>query len=117
MDAKDQKRRFWIESTGEDDVFIYSRQRPTLQRVRSETHDGNNPVIQENMADDKPNLGPLLIGINSTAVIIAGITCVLRCYVRLVLIKAFGLDDWLMVVSTVRINKLRCCMQATPTAD
>jgi hypothetical protein len=52
--------------------------------------------------DNPPNLGPLLIGINSTACIIAGITCLLRCYVRLILIKAFGLDDWLMVTAMVR---------------
>jgi hypothetical protein len=61
------------------------------------------------MEHHKPNLGPLLIGINSTAVVLAGITCLLRCYVRLVLIKTFGLDDWLIVTSMVRTNQLVRC--------
>jgi type IV secretory pathway TrbD component len=58
------------------------------------------------MEHNQSNRGPLLLGINITAVILAGITCLLRCYVRLFTIKAFGLDDWLMVISTVRTNKL-----------
>ncbi|KAK4031304.1 hypothetical protein C8A01DRAFT_21457 [Parachaetomium inaequale] len=53
------------------------------------------------MEHNESNLGPLLLGINITAVILAGITCLLRCYVRLFMLKAFGLDDWLMVISTI----------------
>jgi hypothetical protein len=45
--------------------------------------------------------GPLLFGINVAAVILAVIACLLRCYVRLRIVNAFGLDDWLMAASTV----------------
>lgn len=70
-----------------------------------ETWDGD--PAPEKMEEHHPsNLGPLLLGINITAVIIAGITCLLRCYVRFFMLKAFGLDDWLMVISTVRTTKL-----------
>ena len=72
-----------------------------------ETQDGD--PVPDKMEHNESNLGPLLLGINITAVILAGITCLLRCYVRLFMLKAFGLDDWLMVVSTVRTTKLVRC--------
>ena len=100
-----KKRGFSLETTGEADAFISSirRFRESVPRRRTATH----LVIQEKMEHhETPNLGPLIIGINSTAVIIAGITCLLRCYVRLILIKAFGLDDYLMVTATVHTTQL-----------
>jgi hypothetical protein len=74
----------------------------------SETQDVD--LAPDKMEHEESNLGPVLLGINITAVILAGITCLLRCYVRLFMLKAFGLDDWLMVISTVRTTKLvhRC---------
>lgn len=70
---------------------------------------GRRPGTPEKMEHNESNLGPLLLGMNITGAILAGITCLLRCYVRLFMLKAFGLDDWLMVISTVRTTKLVRC--------
>ena len=48
------------------------------------------------------NRGPQLLGVNLLFLILAVIATTLRCYVRLVMVRAFGLDDWLMVAATVR---------------
>ncbi|KAK3994406.1 hypothetical protein QBC44DRAFT_286176 [Cladorrhinum sp. PSN332] len=45
--------------------------------------------------------GPALFAVNTVGVILAGITCILRCYVRARILKSFGTDDWLMVSSTL----------------
>jgi hypothetical protein len=50
---------------------------------------------------DNDNLGPGLQAAASTFFALAAVTLLLRCYVRLRIAKAFGLDDWFMVVSTV----------------
>lgn len=42
-----------------------------------------------------------IIGVNSAALVLAITTTLLRCFVRIRLIKAFGLDDWLMTAATV----------------
>jgi hypothetical protein len=35
-------------------------------------------------------------------------TTILRCVARIYVVKAFGLDDWLMIVTVVRIFHLIC---------
>lgn len=50
---------------------------------------------------DNDNLGPGLQAAASTFFALAAVTLLLRCYVRLRIAKAFGLDDWFMVVSTI----------------
>ncbi|KAH7026737.1 uncharacterized protein B0I36DRAFT_248763 [Microdochium trichocladiopsis] len=47
------------------------------------------------------NRGPQLLGVNLLFLTLAVIATSLRCYVRFVMVKAFGLDDWLMVAATV----------------
>lgn len=47
------------------------------------------------------NRGPALLSVNIVFCVLAGIVVILRCYTRAVLVKAFGLDDWTMVVATV----------------
>ncbi|KAG6007363.1 hypothetical protein E4U21_006067 [Claviceps maximensis] len=42
-----------------------------------------------------------LLGVNISFCIIAGITVLARCYTRTSLVKAFGLDDWIMVLATI----------------
>lgn len=50
-----------------------------------------------------PNRGPELLAVNIAFVITAVFACALRCFVRVRMVKAFGLDDWLMVLATVRL--------------
>lgn len=47
------------------------------------------------------NRGPQLIGVNVLFLTLAVIATTLRCYVRIKMVKAFGLDDWLMVGAAV----------------
>lgn len=57
------------------------------------------------MADIEPvpNRGPQLLGVNIFFLIIALLACLLRMYTRLFMVKAFGTDDGLMLLSTVRV--------------
>ncbi|KAK1569797.1 uncharacterized protein LY79DRAFT_643380 [Colletotrichum navitas] len=47
------------------------------------------------------NRGPQLVAVGLTLVITAFVATVLRCYVRVFLVKNFGIDDWFMVVATI----------------
>lgn len=47
------------------------------------------------------NRGPELLGVDIAFMVTAILANVLRCYVRIRMVKAFGRDDWLMVVATV----------------
>ena len=49
-----------------------------------------------------PNRGPELFRVDVAFAVIATIAVLLRCYVRLFMVKAFGIDDWLMSFSMVR---------------
>ncbi|KAL0932154.1 uncharacterized protein CTRU02_213106 [Colletotrichum truncatum] len=51
------------------------------------------------MAEKIENRGPELLGVNIFFVTTAIIATALRCYVRAFLVKAFGRDDWLMVLA------------------
>ncbi|KAK7425045.1 hypothetical protein QQZ08_008321 [Neonectria magnoliae] len=50
---------------------------------------------------DIENRGPQLLAVNITFLTTALICILLRCYVRIFMVHAFGTDDWLMVVGTV----------------
>ncbi|KAL3959507.1 hypothetical protein ACCO45_004624 [Purpureocillium lilacinum] len=52
--------------------------------------------------EDAPNRGPELLAVNIFFCVLAGVIVLLRCYSRAALVKAFGLDDWLMILATVR---------------
>jgi hypothetical protein len=58
-----------------------------------------------------PNRGPELQAVGYVLLILAFITLTLRCYVRVFLVKSFGLDDWAMLVAMVRssTNFRRIC--------
>ncbi|UPK91751.1 hypothetical protein LCI18_002686 [Fusarium solani-melongenae] len=53
------------------------------------------------MATKIENRGPELMAVNITFLTAALISMILRAYVRSVMVKAFGIDDWLMVLGTV----------------
>lgn len=48
-----------------------------------------------------PNRGPQLIAVVSVLLAFSLTAIILRCYVRISLVKAFGVDDYLMVFATV----------------
>ncbi|KAH6682206.1 hypothetical protein F5X68DRAFT_242835 [Plectosphaerella plurivora] len=47
------------------------------------------------------NRGPELLGVNVAFLAAALVSILLRCYVRVFMVKAFGVDDWLMIVAAV----------------
>ena len=51
-----------------------------------------------------PNRGPELLAVNIAFVTTAVLACCLRIYVRLCMVKAFGRDDYLMVLATVSVD-------------
>lgn len=58
------------------------------------------------------NRGPELIGVNIAFLATAVIANALRCIVRVKMVKAFGVDDWLMVASTVSNLVMRLTTQS-----
>jgi hypothetical protein len=56
-------------------------------------------LTNNNMAIE--NRGPELLGVNVAFLAAALVSILLRCYVRVFMVKAFGVDDWLMVVAAV----------------
>ncbi|KAL6408455.1 hypothetical protein AUP68_08312 [Ilyonectria robusta] len=53
------------------------------------------------MAATIEDRGPQLLAVNVTFLTAALISIILRCYVRWFMVKAFGKDDWLMLIGTV----------------
>lgn len=53
------------------------------------------------MADDVPNRAPQLLGVNYFFAVLAFITVLLRCYVRIFIVKKFSFDDLMMIVAMV----------------
>ena len=49
-----------------------------------------------------PNRGPELLAVDIAFLVTALIANILRCYVRMSMVKGFGVDDWLMAFATVR---------------
>ncbi len=58
----------------------------------------NNTNCTINMAE---NRGPQLLAVNIFFSTLTGIIVLLRCYTRVVIVKAFGADDWIMLVAMV----------------
>jgi hypothetical protein len=58
------------------------------------------------MASHVPNRGPELLAVDILFMSLAVISNALRCYVRIRMVKAFGLDDWLMSLATVSVQLL-----------
>lgn len=54
-----------------------------------------------------PNRGPQLIAVVSVLLAFSITAIILRCYVRISLVKAFGVDDYLMVFAMVGDGQLR----------
>jgi hypothetical protein len=48
-----------------------------------------------------PNRGPQLIAVVAVLMAFSLTAIILRCYVRISLVKAFGVDDYLMVFAMV----------------
>lgn len=55
------------------------------------------------MASSIPTRGPELLAVDILFMILAIVANALRCYVRIRMVKAFGLDDWLMSLATVGV--------------
>lgn len=49
------------------------------------------------------NRGPEVFKVAITLLVASVITCLLRIYTRLGIVKAFGYDDWFMCAATVSI--------------
>jgi hypothetical protein len=47
------------------------------------------------------NRGPQLLGVDVFFIILALITTLLRCYVRIFMVKSWGKEDWFMLAATV----------------
>lgn len=58
------------------------------------------------MAPMIENRGSELLAVNIFFISAAVLATALRCYVRAGLVKAFGTDDWLMVLALVRITRV-----------
>ena len=52
------------------------------------------------MASSAPGRGSQLLAANIAFLTTAVITNALRCFVRMKIVKAFGIDDWLMAIAT-----------------
>lgn len=48
-----------------------------------------------------PNRGPELRAVAITITIMATAATAMRCYVRVWMVKAFGIDDWFMLIALV----------------
>lgn len=53
------------------------------------------------MADGIPDRAPELLGVNYFFAILAFLTVLLRCYVRIFIVKKFSFDDLVMVIAMV----------------
>lgn len=57
------------------------------------------------MATDPENRGPQIFAVNVFFSVAAVVIVLLRIYTRAVIVKAFGMDDWLIILSTVRAER------------
>ncbi|CAI4215911.1 unnamed protein product [Parascedosporium putredinis] len=65
------------------------------------------------MASETDNRGPELLAVNITFFSAALVSIFLRCYVRTFMVRAFGIDDWLMVAGTVGLFTLYAAFSST----
>ncbi|KAH8897855.1 hypothetical protein GQ53DRAFT_837622 [Thozetella sp. PMI_491] len=61
------------------------------------------------MADNVANRGPQLLAVDLSFLVTAIIASVLRCYVRTRIVKAWGVDDWLMLTATISFTLYCAC--------
>ena len=54
-------------------------------------------------SDDIGTIPRVIIGVSGLFLALSWIAVSMRIYVRAVMLRCFGLDDWLMVISCVRI--------------
>lgn len=59
---------------------------------------GPPPITPEDLAF---NNAPQILAITGTFFAIAALVVLLRCYVRVAMLKVFGIDDYIMVVAMV----------------
>lgn len=50
------------------------------------------------------NRGPQVTTISITFLVLSWVTTVLRCYVRIFIVKHFGADDYLAVLTLVKLS-------------
>lgn len=62
---------------------------------------GARLAVVKRMAPKIENRGPQLLAIDTAFLCAAVIANVLRCYVRIRMVRGFGADDWLMAIATV----------------
>jgi hypothetical protein len=48
--------------------------------------------------------GPLIAAVGILFLVLTWVAVTLRCYVRIFMIKSFGLDDWLSAAALVRLS-------------
>ncbi|PVH72145.1 hypothetical protein DL98DRAFT_470789 [Cadophora sp. DSE1049] len=60
----------------------------------------------------KPSLGPHLLGVSILFLVTSWIMAGLRCFVRLRIVKAFGVDDWFLLVAVIFFT-LMCAFNIT----
>ena len=53
------------------------------------------------MADDVPNRGPQLLGVNYFFAVLGFLTVLIRSYVRTFIVKRFSFDDAVMLLAMV----------------
>lgn len=59
---------------------------------------------------------PEILAITGSFFAAAALVVLLRCYVRLVMLKVFGIDDYIMVVAMVseaNVNEVKVCTDST----
>ncbi|KAH6645813.1 hypothetical protein BKA67DRAFT_86689 [Truncatella angustata] len=56
------------------------------------------------MSTDIENRGPQLLSVDIVFMTLAIITTLLRCYVRLFMVKSWGIDDWFMVLASTAFS-------------
>ncbi|KAF2651520.1 hypothetical protein K491DRAFT_606738, partial [Lophiostoma macrostomum CBS 122681] len=61
------------------------------------------------MASSVPNRGTALLAVDVAFLTTAVISNTLRCFVRVRMVRAFGLDDWLMMCACVSFITYCCC--------
>lgn len=53
------------------------------------------------LMDPSENRGPQLLAVVITLLTTATLTNAMRCYTRIGIVKAFGVDDWTMMIAHV----------------
>jgi len=84
--------------------------------MSSSIHAARPPPLspEDRVRLSKDDLGPTILGVTVAFTSIAFIAVSLRCYSRIRLIKIFGVEDWFMVISMVRITKFIRNTEHTP---